>query len=153
MGKRASERPETDCLDWALVSFSGYITADELYDGPFCVLSIVDNRTFKRIFYQVLEHDPAQADIVAFSRRFQAALAARNLAVQGMNTDGSSLYPAAMAEAFGAAPHQVCEYHVLGDPSQRLLHVVAKLRKTLAERKPPLGRGRPTSEDPLVNQT
>ena len=32
-----------------LAEFSGYIAADELYDGPFCVLSIVDNRTFRRI--------------------------------------------------------------------------------------------------------
>ena len=34
------------------------IAADELYDGPFCVLSIVDNRTFKRLIYEVLDHDP-----------------------------------------------------------------------------------------------
>jgi len=27
---------------------------DELYDGPFCILSIVDNRSYKRLFYQVL---------------------------------------------------------------------------------------------------
>ena len=36
-----------DYIDWALSDFSGYIGADELYDGPFCVLSIVDNRIFK----------------------------------------------------------------------------------------------------------
>jgi hypothetical protein len=30
-----------------------------LYDGPYCVLSIVDNRTFKRIAYEVLDHDPS----------------------------------------------------------------------------------------------
>jgi hypothetical protein len=45
-------------LDWALADFSGYVAIDELYDGPFCVLSIVDNRTFKRLIYQVLDHDP-----------------------------------------------------------------------------------------------
>ena len=32
-----------------------------MYDGPFCVLSIVDNRTFRRICYEVLDHDPFQA--------------------------------------------------------------------------------------------
>ena len=36
-------------LEWALTNFSGSIAADELYDGPFCVLSIVENRTFKRL--------------------------------------------------------------------------------------------------------
>jgi len=40
------------------------MAADELYDGPFCVLSIVDNRNFKRLFYEVLEHDPTHEDIV-----------------------------------------------------------------------------------------
>jgi hypothetical protein len=49
---------DADYLAWALADFSGYIAADELYDGPFCVLSIVDNRTFKRLLYQVLDHDP-----------------------------------------------------------------------------------------------
>ena len=50
------------------------IAADELYDGPFCILSIVDNRTFKRLTYQVLDHDPTHKDITAFFRRFHAAL-------------------------------------------------------------------------------
>ena len=40
---------ETSYLEWALANFSGYIAADELYDGPCCVLSIVDNRTCKRL--------------------------------------------------------------------------------------------------------
>ena len=65
----ATDRP-TDYLDWALSDFSGYIAADELYDGPFCILSIVDNRTFQRLAYQVLDHDPTHKDIEAFFRRF-----------------------------------------------------------------------------------
>ena len=43
-------------LDWALASFSGYVAADELYEGPYCVLSVVDNRQYKRILYAVLDH-------------------------------------------------------------------------------------------------
>ena len=73
--------------------FSGFIAADELYDGPFCVLSIVDNRTFKRLSYHVLDRDPTQVDIEAFFRRFRQALEARGLTVQGITTDGSTLYP------------------------------------------------------------
>jgi hypothetical protein len=48
----------TSYLDWSLADFSGYIAVDELYDGPFCVLSIVDNHTYTRLLYQVLEHTP-----------------------------------------------------------------------------------------------
>jgi hypothetical protein len=51
-----------------LATFSGYIAIDELYDGPFCVLSIVDNRTFQRLVYKVLEHAPTHADITRFLR-------------------------------------------------------------------------------------
>jgi hypothetical protein len=68
---------ETSSLDWAWADFSGYIAADELYDGPFCVLSIVDNRPFKRLAYDVLDHDPTHVDITAFFRRFPSALAQR----------------------------------------------------------------------------
>ena len=39
-------------MDRALETFSGYLAADEVYDGPFCVLSIVDNRTFQRLAYR-----------------------------------------------------------------------------------------------------
>jgi hypothetical protein len=78
-GEKAQRRIPTDYLDWALSDFSGYIAADELYDGPFCVLSIVDNRTFKRLSYHVLDRDPTQVDVEAFFRRFRQALEARGL--------------------------------------------------------------------------
>jgi hypothetical protein len=57
-----------------LADFSGYLTMDELYDGPFCILSIVDNRSYKRLFYQVLEHDPNHDDMLTFMQRFPAIL-------------------------------------------------------------------------------
>jgi hypothetical protein len=65
-----------------LDAFSGHLAADELYDGPFCVLSIVDNRTFGRLFYRVLEQDPTQEDIRAFFGEFKAQLDARGLKVR-----------------------------------------------------------------------
>lgn len=141
--KRASERWESDYLEWALADFSGYLAADELYDGPFCVLSIVDNRTFKRLFFQVLDHDPAQADIIALFQRFQAALQARQLTVKGITTDGSALYPASIRAVWGDLPHQICEFHVLKDLNQAILRAVAQVRKQLAAQQPKLKRGRP----------
>ena len=96
-----------------LADFSGYIAADELYDGPFCVLSIVDNRTFRRITYEVLDHDPTHTDIERFFRTFQAALQKRGLALEGITTDGSALYPEPISKVFGDIPHQVCEFHVI----------------------------------------
>jgi hypothetical protein len=103
-GKRAAEQLDTAYLDWALADFSGYIAADELYDGPFCILSIVDNHTFKRLICQVLDHDPTQADIDAFFQRFQAQLTARKLRLRGITTDASPLYPTPSPRCLAPCP-------------------------------------------------
>lgn len=144
-GKKAEPHVAADYLDWALGSFSGYVAADELYDGPYCVLSLVDNRTFKRVMYEVLDHSPKHADIAAFFRRFRAALQARNLTLRGITTDGSTLYPEPISEVFGAIPHQVCEFHVIAELTKAVLRAVAKVRKGLAAKMPKLPRGRPSS--------
>src|SRR6266702_4960574 len=81
--KKAQGRMDTDCLDWALADFSGYVAADELYDGPFCMLSAVDNRRYKRILSDVLDHDPTHDDIRAFFGRLKTALTARDLPLVG----------------------------------------------------------------------
>ncbi len=134
-------------LDWALDGFSGYIAADELYDGPFCVLSIVDNRAFKRLCYEVLDHAPTHRDIRAFFRRFQAALTCRGLTLHGITTDGSDLYPQPITEVFGAVKHQVCRFHILAELNKAVLRAVAQVRKHLAAQKPKLPRGRPSTPE------
>ena len=145
-GEKAQRRIPTDYLDWALSDFSGYLAADELYDGPFCVLSIVDNRTFKRLSYHVLDRDPTQVDVAAFFRRFGQALEARGLTVQGITTDGSTLYPEPIAAVFGAVPHQVCQFHVLHEVNKAVFSAVAQERKRRAAGAPKLPRGRPSSK-------
>src|SRR4051794_3467939 len=142
-GKKAAQGAWTEHLGWALCDFSGYIAADELYDGPFCILSIVDNRTFKRLAYHVLSRVPTAKDVEAFFRRFHAALEARGLSVKGITTDGSALYPEPIAAAFGDVPHQVCTFHVLREVTKAVLSAVAQERKRLAAGAPSLPRGRP----------
>jgi len=143
--KKAEQRIRGAYLDAALDNFSGYIAADELYDGPFCVLSIVDNRTFRRLIYEVLDHDPDHADIERFFRTFQAALQRRGLMLQGITTDGSNLYPEPISKVFGDVSHQLCEFHVIKELTKAVLHAGAKVRRELAATKPKLGRGRPSS--------
>jgi hypothetical protein len=135
----------TSHLDWGLADFSGYIAADELYDGPFCVLSIVDNHTFKRLLYQVLDHDPDHRDITAFFHRFRMALRLRSLKLQGVTTDASPLYPEPLQEVFGNVPHQICEFHCIKELTKAILRAVAQVRKKLAAQKPAGQRGRPTT--------
>jgi hypothetical protein len=135
----------TSYLNWGLADFSGYIAADELYDGPFCVLSIVDNHTFKRLLYQVLDHDPDHHAITAFLRRFRMALQVRGLVLCGVTTDGSPLYPEPLQIVFGDVSHQICEFHILKELTKAILQAVATVRKDLAARKPTLKRGRPST--------
>jgi phage tail protein X len=135
-----------DFLDWALADFSGYVAADELYDGPFCMLSAVDNRCYKRILYEVLDHDPTHEDIRAFLRRLKTALAARALTLLGVTTDGSALYPVPLREVFGDVPHQICTFHILAEVGKAVLGAVASARKGLAATQPKLPKGRPSTQ-------
>src|SRR5579863_9589699 len=144
-GKKAARQIDAEYLDWALTEFSGYIAVDEVYDGPFCILSLVDNRTFKRILYQVLDHDPDHQDIVAFLRRFQAILTRRNLTLKGVTTDASSLYPEPLHLVFPGVPHQICEFHIVKELTKAILRAVAQVRKKLAAQQPVGKRGRPTT--------
>jgi hypothetical protein len=137
---------DTDFLDWALADFSGYVAADELYDGPFCVLSAVDNRCYKRILYEVLDHDPTHEDIRAFLQRLHTALAARDLTLRGITTDGSPLYPTPLAEVFGGVPHQLCQFHVVKEIVKAVVQAVSSERKRLTAQQPTLPRGRPRTK-------
>jgi len=134
----------TDCLDWALAAFSGYVAADELYDGPFCILSAVDHRRDKRLLYDVLDHDPTHEDIRAFLRRLHPVLSARHLTLFGVMTDGSALSPEPLREVFGDVPHQICTFHIVAEVSKAILGAVASARKGLAAQQPTLRRGRPS---------
>jgi hypothetical protein len=142
-GKKGAEDGQDPYLDWALSDFSGYVAADELYDGPFCVLSVVDNRTFKRLIYEVLDRDPTQKDIVRFFERFKMALQARGLRLRGITTDGSPLYPEAIRTVLGRVPHQVCEFHVIAELTKAILKSLARTRKDIRAQMPALPRGRP----------
>jgi hypothetical protein len=121
------------------------LAADELYDGPFCVLSVVDAHRQRRLLYEVLDHDPTRFDILLFLARLQEQLTARGLAALGITTDASPLYPRPIPLALGNIPHQVCEFHILKELTTAVLRVLAQLRKQLTEQKPRLPRGRPSN--------
>jgi hypothetical protein len=142
-GKKAGAQVDAGYLDWALADFAGYLAADELYDGPFCVLSVVDAQRQRRLRCEVLDHDPTQADILWFLARVKEAITTRGGTVLGITTDGSPLYPLPIDLVFGSIPHQVCEFHVKKELTKAVLHVLARVRKRLAAQAPKLPRGRP----------
>jgi Transposase len=136
----------TTYLDVALADFSGYLAIDEVYNDPFCIFSVVDNRRYNRLAFRVLDHDPSQDDTRVFLKEFKGRLDSRSLTVQGITTDGSSLYPIALKELWPKARHQLCEFHVLKEISQAILHGLATLRKEMTTQIPKQPRGRPRKE-------
>jgi hypothetical protein len=140
--KKSITQVDGPYLEDALASFSGYLAADELYDGPFCVLSVVDARQQRRLMYEVLDHNPTRLDILMFFARLNDHLYARGLAVAGITTDASPLYPLPICLVFRDILHQICEFHILKELTAAVLRVLAHLRKRLAEQKPQLPRGR-----------
>jgi hypothetical protein len=100
------------------------------------VLSIVDNRTYRRLVFDVLDHSPTKEDIERFFRRFWSQLLRRGLVLRGITTDGSTLYPEPIANVFGAVPHQICEFHVIKDITLAVLRAVARIRKEIAASMP-----------------
>lgn len=140
------ESISTTYLDEALADFSGYLAIDEVYDGPFCILSVVDNRRYNRLAFRVLDHDPTQDDVLAFLTEFKGQLDRRGLSVLGITTDGSSLYPKVLRELWLKARHQICEFHVIKEITKAILHALAKLRKEMTTQLPKQRRGRPSKE-------
>ena len=126
-----------------MAAFSGYLAIDEVYDGPFCILSIVDNRTFRRLAFRVLEQDPDQTDMRSFLTEFKGQLEAWGLVVRGITTDGLHLYPTVLKELWSDVPHQICVFHVLKEITKAVLRALAQFRKELAQQIPKQPRGRP----------
>src|SRR6266851_4355143 len=145
--KKAQEYMGGAFLEWALEAFSGYAAVDELYEGPYCVLSAVDNRHDKRVLYEVLDHDATHTDIEAVLGRLQTALEERGLALKGITTAGSALSPEPMRIVFGDVPHQLCPFHRIKDLTKGVLKAVATERERLARSTPKGKRGRPSSKD------
>ena len=106
----------------------------------------MDNRNFRRLIYEVLDHDPSKEDIKQFFNRFKALLEARGLELHGITTDGSPLYPDPIADVFGDIPHQICTFHVIAELTKAVLRVVTQVRRSLKAKMPKLPRGRPTTK-------
>jgi hypothetical protein len=147
LAKKKWDTLQTDYLDEALADFSGYLAIDEVYDGSFCILSVVDNRRYNRLSCRVLDHKPTQDAVRTYLKKFKEQLDKRGLLVQGITTDGSSLYPKILKELWPDVPHQLCVFHILKEITKAVLHALAKLRKEMRAQIPKQKRGRPKKQD------
>jgi len=134
-------------LDWAFEDFSGYVATDEVYDGPFCILYLVDNRTYKKLMYRVLDKSPKAEDILKLLQEFRQVLTERKLELLGITTDGSALYTEPVQTVFLGIRHQICEFHVKKEMNKAVLKAVAQVRRELKQTKTKLKRGRPSTKE------
>jgi transposase len=140
-----------DCLDWkvrqidlpayrqwTLEHFSGTLCVDEIHLGHRTLLLATDPLSdFPVAFALVRANDQDHM------RRFLQNLANWGFVPEVVVTDGSSLYPAVLAELWPQARHQLCVFHVIKDLNDCVFDALRRLRRQLARRgrrKPRRGR-------------
>jgi hypothetical protein len=128
-----------------LKRFSGVLCVDELHLGRFTLLLATDPiGDFPVAFALVSAND--KDHMTRFLRNLQRS----GLKAKVVVTDGSTLYPALLAELWPKAEHQLCVFHVMQDLNKVILDAVRRLRTTLG-RQGRKGRrrqrGRPTKTD------
>src|SRR5437588_9225943 len=131
-----------DCLRWQLARldlthhrqlvwqrFCGTLCVAELHLGAYTLLLATDPLADLPVGFALVGANDQE-----HMRRFL-----RNLALWGLRptvvvSDGSSLYPALLAEIWPAAAHQLCLFHVLRDMLDKVLDAVRRLRRAQARR-------------------
>jgi transposase-like protein len=128
-------RGQAEQLDMAahrrkvLEHFSGTLCVDELHLGRFTLLLATDPL-----------HDlPVAFALVAANDQVHMRRFLKNLKTWGLNpdvvvTDGSSLYPAVLAELWPEADHQLCVFHVIKGINKLVLDAVRRLRSAMGRR-------------------
>jgi transposase-like protein len=141
-GLLLSETFVYDCLRWqiaqldlavhrqlVLAKFSGTLCIDELHLGRHTLLLATDPISDLPVAFALVERNDQ-----LHMRRFL-----KNLKNWGVNpnvvvTDGSSLYPAVLAELWPTARHQLCVFHILKDINDLILNGVRRLARQMSRR-------------------
>lgn len=134
-------------LQQALSCFSGQLAVDELYDGQYHVLKVTDPVNNVEITSWLGVGSPDADDIRALFTELREAGFVPELVV----TDGSTLYPAPIAEIWPEAEHQLCVFHFLQGALVTLTKAFWAAYKTMPvppkrKRGRPKKRGRPRKD-------
>jgi transposase-like protein len=112
-----------------LEHFSGTLCVDELHLGRFTLLLATDPLSDLPVAFALVEKNDQD-----HMRRFLKNLKNWGLQPQVVVTDGSNLYPAALAELWSEADHQLCVFHVIQDINKLILDAVRRLRTAMNRR-------------------
>jgi hypothetical protein len=112
-----------------IAQFSGTLCVDELHLGRFTLLLATDPVSDVPVGFALVSRNDQD-----HMRRFLKNLKNWGLTPQVVVTDGSSLYPAVLAELWPKARHQLCVFHILKDINDLILQAVRRLARTLQRR-------------------
>jgi hypothetical protein len=112
-----------------LAHFSGTLCVDELHLGRFTLLLATDPLSDLPVAFALVA-----ANDQGHMRRFLGNLKAWGLNPKVVVTDGSNLYPGALAELWSDADHQLCVFHVIKDINKLILGAVRRMRKAMNRR-------------------
>lgn len=131
-----------DCLRWevarldlaahrqmVLKRFSSTLCVDELHLGRFTLLLATDPIADLPVGFALVSRNDAE-----HLRRFLKGLKAWGLSPAVVVSDGSTLYPAVLAEVWPAARHQLCVFHLLKEINDLVLAAVRRLAHALRRR-------------------
>jgi Transposase len=131
-----------DCLRWqvaqldlpahrqmVLEKFSGTLCVDELHLGRFTLLLATDPVADLPVGFALVSRNDS-----GHVRRFLKNLKTCGLEPQVVVTDGSTLYPAVLAELWPTARHQLCVFHVLKDINGLIVKAARRLARARARR-------------------
>jgi len=119
-----------DYTAWVVAEFSGILCVDEVYKDKLAVLLAVDPAApegDRLIGYQLVHGEVTVATMRDFLERLRAA----GIAPEQVITDGSPLYPAALAAVWPTAAHQLCLFHQTRYVTKSVLQTVREIRASL----------------------
>src|SRR3954466_8200867 len=108
---------------------SGTLCVDELHLGRFTLLLATDPLADLPVAFALVDKNDQD-----HMRRFLLNLKNWGLDPEVVVTDGSSLYPAVLAELWPDADHQLCVFHVIKDINKLILGAVRRLRTAMNRR-------------------
>jgi hypothetical protein len=125
-------------------AFSGQLAIDEVYDGEYYVIKATDPLNNLELTAWIGAGSPTSEDV----RDVLLELREAGIDPQLVVTDGSTLYPAVIAEVWPDAEHQLCVFHFIMGTLKKLSKAFWAAYGTMPEPKKrkrgrPKKRGRP----------
>lgn len=128
----------TDYQPWVVREFSGILCVDEVYQNQLALLLAVDPAApdgDRLVGYQLIHGEVNATQMQDFLLHLKAV----GIEPDEIITDGSQLYPTALAEVWPQAAHQLCLFHETRRVTQAVMKAIHAVRKRLPEPPPAPG--------------